>query len=127
NRYNKMIALGLFDRQSAPLSPGMFPKKKWDANPDTAFDARAMAVHAAMVDRLDQTIGKLVEKLKEVGEWDNTIIMFLSDNGASSERPSKYGPGFDRAGSLRTGEQVAFPVNKDAMPGPQTVHAGIGP
>lgn len=127
NRYQKMLSLGLLNPESASLSPGMFPKKKWSANPDTAFDARAMAVHAAMVDRLDQTIGKLVEKLKETGEWDNTIIMFLSDNGASSERPSKYGPGFDRAGSLRTGEEVAFPVEKNAMPGPQTVHAGIGP
>lgn len=127
NRYEKMLRIGLFDQSTAPLSESMFPDKKWENNPDTAFDARAMAVHAAMVDRMDQTIGKLVEKLKETGEYDNTVIMFLSDNGASSERPSKYGPGFDRAGSLRNGEQVAFPVDKDVLPGSQTVHAGIGP
>lgn len=126
-RYERMLALGLLDEETAPLSPWMFPKKTWEANPDKAFDARAMAVHAAMVDRMDQTIGKLVAKLSETGELDNTVIFFLSDNGASSERPSRYGPGFDRAGSTRAGDSVVFPVNKQAMPGSQLVYAGIGP
>jgi arylsulfatase len=80
-----------------------------------------------MIDRMDQTIGKLVDKLKEKGELDNTIIFFLSDNGASSERPSRYGPGFDRAGSTRVGVPVAFPVDKQVLPGSQTVVSGIGP
>lgn len=127
HRYEKMLKLGLFDKASAPLSPALFPELDWSSNPDKAWDARAMAVHAAMVDRMDKTIGKLVDKLEETGELDNTMILFLSDNGASYERPSEYGPGFDRAGSTREGEQVAFPVDKEVMPGPQTVHAGIGP
>lgn len=129
NRYNRMLELGLFDSTIAPLSPRMFPKRDWENNPDKQWDARAMAVHAAMVDRMDQTIAELVQKLEELGELDNTIILFLSDNGASYERPSKYGPGFDRAGSTREGEEVKFPVEKslDVLPGPQTVHAGIGP
>lgn len=71
--------------------------------------------------------GKLVRKLEESGELDNMIIMFLSDNRASSEHPSQYGPGFDRAGSTRDGREVLFPVKKKHLPGPQTVHAGIGP
>ena len=41
-----------------------------------------MAVYAAMVDRLDQNIGRLVSYLKEKGEFENTLIVFLSDNGA---------------------------------------------
>ena len=127
NRYRRMVEMGLFDSTTAPLSPRMFPEKEWVNNPDKAWDARAMAVHAAMVDRMDQTIGDLINKLEETGELDNTLIMFLSDNGASYERPSKYGPGFDRAGSTRDGEEVQFPVEKEVMPGPQTVHAGIGP
>ncbi|HEU5148385.1 MAG TPA: sulfatase-like hydrolase/transferase, partial [Chryseosolibacter sp.] len=126
-RYERMIDMGLFDEKSTPLSPWMFPERKWEDNPNKDFDARAMAVHAAMIDRMDQTIGKLLKKLEDKGELDNTLIFFLSDNGTSSERPSRYGPGFDRAGSTRSGQTVAFPVDKDALPGPQTVMSGIGP
>lgn len=126
-RYERMIDMGLFDEKSTPLSPWMFPERRWEDNPNKDFDARAMAVHAAMIDRMDQTIGKLLKKLEDKGELDNTLIFFLSDNGTSSERPSRYGPGFDRAGSTRSGQTVAFPVDKDALPGPQTVMSGIGP
>jgi arylsulfatase len=42
-----------------------------------------MAVYAAMIDRMDQNIGKIVQKLKREGLYDNTIIMYLSDNGSS--------------------------------------------
>lgn len=128
-RYRRMIELGLFSEQEAPLSPFMFPEQSWEKNPDTVWDSRAMAVHAAMVDRLDQSIGRLLDKLEALDELDNTLILFFSDNGASSERPARYGPGFDRAGSTRSGEEVYFPVDKEPahLPGPQTVHAGIGP
>jgi len=128
-RYEKMIALGLFDSTSAPLSPWMFPEKNWSDNKDAAWDSHAMAVHAAMVDRMDQGIGRLINKLREVKALDNTLILFLSDNGASYEDPAKYGPGFDRAGTTRDGRNVVFPLVKsnENMPGTQTVHAGIGP
>ncbi|MEL7118480.1 MAG: sulfatase-like hydrolase/transferase, partial [Bacteroidota bacterium] len=128
-RYTRMVDLGLLDSTATPLTPFMFPKLDWQTHKDTVWDARAMAVHAAMVEEMDKSIGKLLDKLKATGELDNTLILFFSDNGASSERPSKYGPGFDRAGSTRTGETVHFPVDKSTnhLPGPQTVHAGIGP
>ena len=128
-RYQRMLEMGLVDAETAPMSPRMFPEKNWEENPDLEWDARAMAVHAAMIERMDKTIGDLVQKLEETGELENTVIMFLSDNGASSERPSRYGPGFDRAGSTRDGKAVIFPVDKDpdAMPGSQTVLSGIGP
>jgi arylsulfatase len=59
----------------------------WDALPaDRRADlARRMAVYAAMVDRMDQVIGRIVAYLKETGQFDNTIIFFLSDNGACAE------------------------------------------
>ena len=128
-RHARMLERGVFEEGEAPLSPRIEPEMTWAGNPDSVWDARAMAVHAAMVDRLDQGIGHLLDRLEATGELDNTLILFLSDNGASSERPSEYGPGFDRAGSTRDGREVAFPVDKslDALPGPQTVHAGIGP
>lgn len=126
-RYERMVDMGLINPETTPLSPRIFPKQSWENNPSWEWDAQAMAVHAAMVDRMDKTIGDLVEKLEESGQLENTIIMFLSDNGASYERPSRFGPGFDRAGSTRDGEEVVFPVDKDVFPGPQNVHAGIGP
>jgi arylsulfatase A-like enzyme len=59
----------------------------WDSLPaDRRADlARRMAVYAAMVDRMDRAIGRIVARLKETGQFDNTIIFFLSDNGACAE------------------------------------------
>lgn len=50
-----------------------------------AFQATKMAIHAAMVDRNDQEIGKILQQLRAMGAMDNTLILFLSDNGASAE------------------------------------------
>lgn len=49
------------------------------------FQAAKMSVHAAMVDRMDQGIGRILEQLREMGALENTVIFFLSDNGASAE------------------------------------------
>ena len=49
------------------------------------FQANKMAVHAAMVDRMDREIGRVLAQLKTMGAMDNTHIFFLSDNGASAE------------------------------------------
>jgi arylsulfatase A-like enzyme len=49
------------------------------------FQGTKMAIHAAMVDRMDQGIGRVLAQLKAMGELDNTLIFFLSDNGASAE------------------------------------------
>jgi arylsulfatase A-like enzyme len=49
------------------------------------FQATKMAIHAAMVDRMDQEIGRLVAHLKKMGTYENTLILFASDNGASAE------------------------------------------
>lgn len=49
------------------------------------FQAEKMAIHAAMIDRMDQEIGRVVAWLEQTGQLDNTLILFASDNGASSE------------------------------------------
>ena len=49
------------------------------------FQATKMAIHAAMVDRMDREIGRLIEQLKTMGVYDNTLILFASDNGATAE------------------------------------------
>lgn len=50
------------------------------------FQAAKMAVHAAMVHRMDIEVGKVIDQLKAMGTFDNTVIFFMSDNGASSEQ-----------------------------------------
>ena len=54
-------------------------------NEQRRFQATKMAIHAAMVDRMDREIGRLIEQLKAMDAYDNTLIFFASDNGASAE------------------------------------------
>ncbi|HEY8397529.1 MAG TPA: arylsulfatase [Flavihumibacter sp.] len=125
-RYKRMVKMGLIDSARTPLSPRIGAELKWEDNPHKEWDAHAMAVHAAMVDRMDQGIGRIIDALKETGELDNTIIIFLSDNGASPEDCMRYGPGFDRPSETRDGRKIHYPVDKDVLPGPQTSFASIG-
>jgi len=126
-RYEKMVRSGIIDPVKAPLSERLNNDLKWENNPDKEWDARAMAVHAAMVDIMDQGIGRIIKTLEETGELDNTLILFLSDNGASPEVSARYGPGFDRPGETRTGRIIDYPINKKVMPGSQVTFASIGP
>ncbi|MBZ4191950.1 arylsulfatase [Niabella beijingensis] len=126
-RYKRMVELGLIDPNVTKLSPRHPAETSWEANPNKEWDARAMAVHAAMVDRMDQGIGRIIATLKETGTLDNTIIVFLSDNGASAELCERYGPGFDRPGATRNGQKVAYNTDKSVLPGPQTTFFSIGP
>lgn len=83
-RYERQKKLGIAD-ETMPLSEATF--KDWESlsDEDKKTEARKMAVYAAMVDRVDQNIGKLLDKLKSTGKLDNTLIMFASDNGSSAE------------------------------------------
>ena len=71
-----------------------------DAQKD--FQASKMAVHAAMVDRMDQEIGRVIAQLKAMGALENTVIFFLSDNGASAEMMVR-GDGHDPNAECGTG------------------------
>lgn len=125
-RYKKMVKLGLIDSNTTKLSKPIARATSWDNNPDQAWDAEAMAVHAAMIDRMDQGIGRIIDALRKTGKLDNTIIIFLSDNGASPENAAAYGPGFDRPSETRTGSPIVYATKKQAMPGPQTTYSSIG-
>ena len=126
-RYDKMAMMGLIDPVTTPLSGRWQDSLNWDRNPDTAWDAMAMAVHAAMIDRMDQGIGRIIGALRQIGQLDNTLIVFLSDNGASAEDAANFGPGFDRPAETRDGRKIVYPVHKDVMPGPETTYSSIGP
>jgi arylsulfatase len=67
-----------------------------------AFQAKKMAVHAAMVDRMDREIGRVLAQLKVMGAYENTLIFFLSDNGASAEMMVR-GDGHDPHAECGTG------------------------
>jgi arylsulfatase len=85
-RFKKLQAMGIITK-GVKLSPRDINVPEWNSLSNTekvAWDDK-MAVYAAMIDCMDQNIGRLRKKLKEIGEADNTVIMFLSDNGASSE------------------------------------------
>src|SRR5262249_42243400 len=60
----------------------------WDslkASEKDAWEWR-MALHAAMVDRMDREIGRVLDQLRKTGQWDNTLTLFCSDNGAAAEQ-----------------------------------------
>ncbi len=81
-RFEKQKKLGIFDA-GAELPPLPGHMSAWDSLPEARqeFESFRMAVYAAMVDRLDQNIGRLVEFLQEKGVMDNTLLMICSDNG----------------------------------------------
>ena len=125
-RYERQLELGIFGDQEDFLSERQF-KDKWEDNPDAEWDARAMAVHAAMVDRMDQGIGQVIKALEETGQLDNTLILFMSDNGCSNELCQNMLPGEnDRPDMTRDGKTIIYPKNKEVMPGPETTYAAIG-
>ncbi len=83
-RFKKQQQLGLFTENQSLSTPTYTP---WDdlLNEEKETEAKKMAVYAAMIDRLDQNIGRVMDHLKQTGEFENTLIVFLSDNGASAE------------------------------------------
>lgn len=81
-RVEKMRALGLIDPRwrTAPQEGGA-----WEEVPDRDFELRCMEVYAAMIDCLDQGIGRIITTLKNTGQYENTLILFLQDNGGCAE------------------------------------------
>ncbi|MEZ5104099.1 MAG: arylsulfatase [Draconibacterium sp.] len=119
-RYDRMIEMGLIDKETYPL-PENSSGRKWEDCEKKAYESACMSVHAAMIDHVDQGIGEIIEKLKETGMYDNTIIFVLSDNGASYERG--YPPGFDRPGFTRDSTIIEY---NSEHPGPETTWNYIG-
>ena len=90
SRLKKMKHLGVVS-QDIKLST---QAKDWDEVTNKEWEARCMEVYAAMVDRMDQGIGKIVNSLKANQQFDNTLILFMQDNGGCAEtmgRKSKAG------------------------------------
>jgi arylsulfatase len=72
---------------NASLPPNHPMVKSWDSLSDDEKkkEARKMELYAGMVDNLDYNIGRLIQYLKDIGRFENTLIVFMSDNGAAAE------------------------------------------
>ena len=142
-RYQRQLRMGLVDRKW-DLPPRDPRSKAWKDADLKPWEQRCMEVYAAMVDRLDQGVGRIVRTLEETGRLDDTLILFLADNGACAEgygrganarssipdptlrRPMQPGelqqrmqPAFTRDGlPVRTGQGV--------MPGPPDTYIAYG-
>jgi len=125
-KWQRMTKMGLVNCSLAPLEPNMWTN--WNT-PDAELLAKIgpgeisravpwsaltpeqkklqrtkMSIHAAMISRMDAEIGKLLKQVEAMGQLDNTMVLFLSDNGASSEQLIR-GDGHDSSaplGSART-------------------------
>ena len=87
-RRNKAIELGLVP-PNTPMATWPATHVAWDSlSPqDKAYQARRMEVYAAMAEAMDFHIGRLMAHLKQTGEYDNTVFVFMSDNGAEASDP----------------------------------------
>ena len=85
-RYQRQIRMGLIDAKW-PLSPREPDTPPWDSLSDQQKDRfdHQMAVYAAMIEAIDKAVGTLVKGLEARGVLDNTLIFFMSDNGANAE------------------------------------------
>jgi arylsulfatase A-like enzyme len=138
-RFARMKELGLI-RPDAELSsaPG-----RWEDIDDKTWEAACMEVYAAMIDSMDQGIGRLVKKLKEKEIYDNTLIFYLQDNGGCAEnggRGQKLNPRAERPtlpivapdafhykGAWPRQTRDGYPVRGGrVMPGPEDTFIGYG-
>jgi arylsulfatase A-like enzyme len=87
-RIERLKKLGLLDRQwmVAPQA------KDWNTVEHKAWESRCMEVYAAMVDNMDQGIGRIVEQLKTNGQFENTIVFYMQDNGGCAENIGRTAP-----------------------------------
>jgi arylsulfatase len=85
-RRARQIELGIVDK-AWPLSPRPQEVSAWDSLPAEQQDRfdHIMAIYAAVVSHMDTAVGRLVDSLRQRGEIDNTLLFFLSDNGANAE------------------------------------------
>ncbi|MDZ4852790.1 MAG: sulfatase-like hydrolase/transferase [Pirellulaceae bacterium] len=95
-RYRRLIELGLVSKEWKLPDPD--PKltdwrydlspKPWDSSAEQSWESAKMEVYAAMVDRMDQAIGRVLASLKECDAEENTLVIFFSDNGACASNSS---------------------------------------
>lgn len=104
----------------------------WESVDDPEWEARRMEVYAAQIDRMDQGIGRVMDQLERLDRLDNTVVVFLSDNGGCAEEmPPEKVKEFVTAfvpmkETTREGEQVVPGNHPGLMPGPESTYQSYG-
>jgi arylsulfatase A-like enzyme len=128
-RFARQRELGLVPPGAEPIPDTRF-NPRWSTlnDEEKAIEARRMEVYAAMVDDLDRYIGEFIDYLKEIGEFENTFIMFASDNGPESTRRDLMPPIRDHIGGAydHSLENLGRP-NSYVMYGPNWASASGSP
>ncbi|MGQ9731482.1 MAG: arylsulfatase [Candidatus Zipacnadales bacterium] len=129
-RLERMVQMGIIDPawRLTPRDPTQLP---WDEAPHKEWQARRMEVYAAQIDRMDQGIGRIIAALERTGQLDNTLILFLSDNGGCAEEVAAQwfrDPERSDIAQARTndGRPVQFGNNPEFMPGGQETYQSYG-
>jgi arylsulfatase A-like enzyme len=98
-RFARQKELGILPPDAKPIDNARY-NPRWNAltAEQKQLDARHMEIYAAMVSDLDTYVGEVIAYLKKIGEFDNTLIMFMSDNGAEANRLDLRPPYSDHVG-----------------------------
>ena len=83
-RHEEQKGLGVVD-DKWEISPRDSDSPDWDDVQDKEYEDIRMATYSAMVEQVDRVVGRIIDTLKKNDEFDNTVIMFLSDNGGCAE------------------------------------------
>ncbi len=124
-RRRRMIDMGLIDERW-PLTPRDPRVPAWADAENKAWEQRRMEVYSAQVDIMDQGIGRILAALEQQGILENTLILFLADNGGCAEEilPTWTGPHFPK--KTYGGEPVQQGNDPSVMPGPETTYQSYG-
>jgi arylsulfatase len=124
-RYERMVQEGIIPEgtrlppRNSELAHDVAPWDDLDPRQQELF-AHYMAVYAGMVDNIDQNVGRLMDALEELGQLDNTIIIFTSDNGASREG-EEWGTSSYYTHLMGEPEWESDHARLDLIGGPQTI------
>ena len=128
-RLSRMTEMGLIDPQWR-LTPRDPTQPPWDEAEHKAWQCRRMEVYAAQIDRMDQGIGRIVQALEDPGQMDNTLILFLADNGGCAEEIStRWGQnlrGRIAQKTTRDGRPVQYGNDPSVMPGGEETYQSYG-
>ncbi|MCU0271160.1 MAG: arylsulfatase [Acidimicrobiales bacterium] len=126
-RYRRQLELGVIEPGTELAPRNHEPDNEvpaWDeltADEQRLF-AGYMAVYAGMLDNVDQNLGRLRTALEDLGEWENTVFVFLADNGASREGEAQGTSAYFRTLNMLIGEDLEQDLgNLELLGGPRTL------
>jgi arylsulfatase len=124
-RHERMKAMGLVERPW-PLTPRDADAPAWKDVRDREWHIERMAVYAAMVETLDRGVGRIVDRLRQQGRLDNTLLLFLSDNGGCAEEILAGWRGKLFPLKTRDGRPTKVGNDPAVKPGPDDVFQSYG-